>query len=195
MDPIIAVIEAILGIVIAIGVGIIGYRVGRRQSRDEGAVLRAEAERTLTEAQAKARELLMQNKDEVLKLREAAERETKERRLEVQREEERQVRRRSEVDAQRDKLEQREKRANTRQAQLDKLATDVEKLQKDRVTALERIAAMTRDEARGELLNAVREETRNDMARVIRETEAFNRSGNDSKGCYRHRRGENDIVC
>ena len=169
------IIEAILGIAAAIAAGVIAFRIGRRQSHDEGAVLRAEADRTLTEAQARARELLVQNKDEIQKLRDSSERETKERRLEVQREEERQVRRRAEVDSQRDKLEQREKRANTRQQQLDKLATDVEKLQKDRVTALERIAAMTRDEGRTELLNAVREESRNDMARVIRETEAQTR--------------------
>ena len=175
MDPLIILIEAILGIVIAVVAGIVSFRIGRRQSRDEGAVLRAEGERALTEAQAKAREMLVQNKDEILKLRDSAERDNKERRLEVQREEERQVRRRSEVESQREKLEQREKRANLRQQQLEKLASDVEKLQKDRVSALERIAAMTRDEARGELLNAVREESRNDMARVIRETEALTR--------------------
>ncbi|MCL4507475.1 MAG: ribonuclease Y [Chloroflexi bacterium] len=168
-------VVAVVGVIVAAIAGIIAYRVGRKQSKDEGAVLRAEAERTLTEAQAKARELLVQNKDEVLKLRETADREIKERRLEVQREEERQLRRRTEIESQREKLEQREKRANQRQAQLDKLATDIEKLQKERLTALERIAAMTREEARNELLNAVREETRNDMARVIRETEALTR--------------------
>jgi ribonuclease Y len=174
-------IEAILGVIVAAVVGVLGYRIGRKQARDEGAVLRAEAERTLTEAQAKAREMLVQNKDELLKLRESADREIKERRLEVQREEERLVRRRSELDSQRDKLEQREKRASQRQAQLDKQALDVEKLQKERVTALERIAAMTRDEARNELLTAVREESRSDMARVIRETEAIVRETADQR--------------
>lgn len=169
------VLIAILGVIAAVVAGIYSYRKGRKEARDEGAVLRVEAERTLTEAQAKARELLAQNKDELSKLRDSAEREFKERRLEIQREEERQARRRSEVDSQRDKLEQREKRANLRQQQLDKQATDVEKLQKERVTALERIAAMTRDEAKAELLNAVRDETRNDMARTIRETEAIAR--------------------
>jgi ribonucrease Y len=180
-SALIIVVVVIIGIIVAVAAGIGSYRIGRRQSRDEGAVLRAEGERTLTEAQAKARELLVQNKDEIQKLRDAAERELKERRLEISREEERQVRRRSEVDSQREKLEQREKRANQRQIQLDKLATDVEKLQKDRVTALERIAAMTREEARTELLNAVREETRNDQARVIRETEAIVRETADQR--------------
>jgi ribonuclease Y len=178
-------VEAILGIIVAAIVGVVGYRIGRKQAKDEGAVLRAEAERTLTETQAKSRELLVQTKDEVLKMRETAEREIKDRRLEVQREEERLARRRSEFDSQRqqqlDKLEQREKRANQRQQQLDKQSSEIEKLQKDRVAALERIAAMTRDEARNELLNAVREETRNDMARVIREAEAVVRETADQR--------------
>ncbi|MCS7061822.1 MAG: ribonuclease Y [Anaerolineae bacterium] len=166
------IVEALIIIVVAVGCSVIFYRIGRKQSRDEGAVLRAEAERALAEAQAKARELLVQAKDEVIKQRDTAERELKERRLELQREEERLARRRSELDAQRDRLEQRERKANQRQSQLDKQAAELEKLQQERVAALEQIAAMTRDQAREELLNAVREEVRNDMARVIRETEA-----------------------
>jgi hypothetical protein len=59
-------VEAILGIIVAAIVGVVGYRIGRKQAKDEGAVLRAEAERTLTETQAKSRELLVQTKDEVL---------------------------------------------------------------------------------------------------------------------------------
>ncbi len=179
---ILPIVLAIIGIIVAASIAaVVAYRIGRKQSRDEGAILRAEAERTLTETQARSRELLVQAKDEVLKQRDAAEREIKERRLEVQREEERMSRRRAEVEAQRDKLEQREKKANQRQTQLDKQATDLEKVQKDHVTALERIAAMTREEARNELLSAVREETRNDMARVVRETEAQVRETADQR--------------
>jgi len=175
------IVEALIIIVVAVACSVVFYRIGRKQSHDEGAVLRAEAERTLAETQAKARELLVQAKDEVIKQRDAAERETKERRLELQREEERLARRRSELDAQRDRLEQREKKANQRQAQLDKQAADLEKLQKERVTALEQIAAMTREQAREELLNAVRDDVRNDMARVIRETEAHVRETADQR--------------
>lgn len=173
--------EALIIIVVAVGCSVVFYRIGRKQSHDEAAVLRAEAERTLAETQAKARELLVQAKDEVIRQRDAAERETKERRLELQREEERLARRRSELDAQRDRLEQREKKANQRQAQLDKQAADLERLQKERLTALEQIAAMTREQARQELLNAVRDDVRNDMARVIRETEAQVRETADQR--------------
>ena len=173
--------EAVAAILIAAVAGIIAYRIGRKQARDEGAILRAEAERTLTETQARSREILVQAKDEVLKQRETWEREMKDRRIELQREEERLGRRRAELETQRDRLEQREKKANQRQTQLDKQASELEKLQKERVAALEQIAAMTQEQARAELLNAVREETRNDMARVVRETEAQVRETADQR--------------
>lgn len=181
MNSPIIIVVALVAIVIAAVASVIAYRIGRKQSQDEGAVLRAEAERTLAETQARARELLVQAKDEALKQKEASERETRERRQELQREEERQTRRRAEVEAQRDRLEQREKKANQRQAQLEKATSELERLQKDRTEKLEQVAAMTRDEARKELLDAVRDETRNDMARVVRETEAHVRETADQR--------------
>lgn len=166
------VIEAIVLLVVGGALGVMGYRKGRKEARDEGAVLRAEAEKTLTEAQAKARELLVQSKDEILRERSTTESELKERRLEISREEERAARRRGEIESQREKLEQREKKANQRQTQLDKLESEIADKQKERVAALEKVAAMTKEDARKELITAVREDTRNEMARAIREVEA-----------------------
>ena len=161
MDPIgPLVLGLIIGLLIGAAIAVYAYRTARQKTRDEGAVLRVEAEKTLAEAQAKSRELLVVAKDEAIKVRDSAESEFKERRAEIQREEERQVRRRTDLEAQREKLDQRNKAADKRQQQLDKLAQDVEKLQSERVAALEKAAAMTRDEARNELIGAVREETR-----------------------------------
>lgn len=175
------VLGLIIGLLIGAAIAVYAYRNARKKTRDEGAVLRVEAEKTLAEAQAKSRELLVVAKDEAIKVRDSAESEFKERRAEIQREEERQVRRRTDLEAQREKLDQRNKAADKRQQQLDKLAQDVEKLQSERVAALEKAAAMTRDEARNELIGAVREETRGDMARVIREVEAQAKETADTK--------------
>jgi ribonuclease Y len=179
MDATLIVIEAMVLLILAAIVGVVAYRVGRRQAKDEGAVLRSEAEKTLSETQAKARQMLIEAKDEVIKTREAADKEIKDRRSEVQREEDRLKKRREEMDQQRDRNEQREKKLNQRQTQLDKRETDLDKLQKERMGALEskleEVAGMTRDEARNELLNTVRESARNDMARVIREVESQTR--------------------
>lgn len=102
-------IEAVLGVVIAAIVGVITYRIGRKQAKDEGAVLRAEADKTLSEAQAKARQMLIEAKDEVIKTRENADRDIKDRRNEISREEDRLKKRREESDQNRERQEQRER--------------------------------------------------------------------------------------
>jgi ribonuclease Y len=179
MDPLRLLIEAVIGVVIAAVVGVITYRVGRKQAKDEGAVLRAEADKTLSEAQAKARQMLIEAKDEVIKTRELADRDIKDRRNEITREEDRLKKRREESDQNRERQEQREKKLSQRQSVLDKREADLDKLQKERLGELEaklqEVAGMSREDARNELLNAVRETARNDMARAIREVEAQTR--------------------
>ncbi len=166
------VVGLVIGLVVAVVAALLAFRTGRKQSQDEGAVLRAEAQKTLEEAQTKARQQLVEAKDEIVKVRDNADKDIKERKLETQREEDRLRKRREEVEQQRERLEQRDKKMNQRQQQIEKMAQDAEKAQKERVAALEKVAAMTRDEAKNELINAVREDMRNDLARVIRETEA-----------------------
>ncbi len=168
--------EVIIGLLIAAVVGGVAYSVGRRQAKDEGAVLRAQAEKALSEAQAKARQILIEAKDEILREREAFERELKDRRAELQREEDRLKRRREELEQMRERNEKRERQLNQRQSQLDKREAEIDKLQREKLAALEQrlqeVANMTREQAREELLNAVRESARQDMARIIREVEA-----------------------
>jgi len=179
MDATGFVIEAVIGVIIAAIVGYLGFRTGRKQAKDEGAVLRAEAEKTLTETQAKARQMLVEAKDEALKTRDSADKEVKDRRTEAQREEDRLKKRRDELEQLREQNQQRDKKLNQRQTTLDKREGDLDRLQKERLGTLEKkleeVAGMTREDARSELLNAVRETTRNEQARVIREVEAQTR--------------------
>jgi ribonuclease Y len=172
----IIVIEAVVALIVAAMVGWIGYRLGRQRAKDEGAYLRVEAEKTLSEAQAKARQMLVEAKDEIIKLRDDFDQELRTRRQEIQREEDRLKKRREELDSQRDRLEQREKKLNQRQATLDKREAELERTYKERIVKLEakleEVAGMTREDARNTLLEIVRNEARNDMARIIREVEA-----------------------
>ena len=68
-------------------------------------------------------------------------------------------------------LEQREQGLNKRQSAIDKKRNEVERLRDEQVTALERVSEMSREEAREHLLTVVERDTRNDMARKIREIE------------------------
>ena len=173
-------IGLMIGLALAVAAWVYGNKkgeaTGRASAVDESevryAAMRAEIEKTLNEAQVQARVIVTEAKDEAIRLRDNAEKDIKERRNEIQREEDRQGKRRNEVSVERDRLEQLQKKLNQRQVQIERQGNEVEKLLKDRTAALEKAAAMTREEARQELLQAVREESRGDMARVIREAEA-----------------------
>ncbi len=168
-----------IGLVVAVIAALVSFSVGKKQATDISSALKAEAQKALDEAQAKARQMVVDAKEEAAKVRDTAERDTKERRNEALREEDRLKASRRELDAQRAKVEQRERASEKRQSVLDKREGELDKLQKDKLSELEsklaQVAGMSRDEARNELLNAVREESRNDMARVIREVEAQTR--------------------
>jgi ribonuclease Y len=90
----------------------------------------------------------------------------------MDRSEERAQRRQEAVESRMEQLEQRSRKLDQRQAKLDKRETDLQKLEEDLAAELERIAQMTREEARQELLVAVEYTTRHEMARKIREVES-----------------------
>jgi ribonuclease Y len=162
-------IVAILAL--AAGVGI-GYFVNVYRSKALGQAAELDAQRLVDDARAQAREIALAAKDEELHLREEAEADIKRMRANLQREEERLQKRRETIDRKVEQLENRERRQNQRQSRLDKLESELEDLQSQRVAELEKIASMSREEARQQLLEAVEDETRQDMARVIRQVEA-----------------------
>jgi ribonuclease Y len=149
-----------------------GYYLHRYRTKAMGQTAQLEAERLVEEANARAREIKLVAKDEVLHLRETAEADTKRMRTNLQREEERLQKRRETVDRKLEKLEDRERRQNQRQSRLDKIQNEMDKLQERRLAELERIAAMSREEAKQMLLESVEADARQDMARVIRQVEA-----------------------
>jgi ribonuclease Y len=131
-----------------------------------------EAKRRLERAKKEAKEIVLSAKDDTLKKREEAERELERRRSGLRREEERLQGWREKLDHRQERLERREQTLNKRQSALDKQRNQVEQLEEEQRETLKRVAGLSREEAREELLASVEEEARQDMARVIREVEA-----------------------
>jgi len=167
---------AALVIGIAIGYGI-RHMQHLRQLKDK----HDQADHILVEAREKAAELELQAKDKVLQMRQSADAELARRRNEINKEEDRLQRRREENDQRTDRLEKREQTINKRQSALDKRANDVEKLYEQEMQELTRIAQMSTDEARTQLLAEVEKDARNDMARIIRQIEAEAREEGDRR--------------
>lgn len=105
--------------------------------------------------QVQARQIILEAKDEALRLR---------------REVESDLRRRSEViDRHEGSLDEREKRVIALEEEIRKKLDDIEKIKQDALGKLEKSAHLTRDEARSQLLEDVKAKSREDIAREIRE--------------------------
>ncbi len=139
------------------------------------------ADNVIQGATEHARTIEMEGKDRSLKLMQEAETETIRRRTELSREEERLTKRRAEMDHRLEKLELREQTLNKRQSALDKRTNDVEKMASQQMVEIQRVAAMTTEEAKAVLLAEVEKESRNDMARIIRQVESEARSDGEKR--------------
>src|SRR3990172_9586081 len=168
MNPLILVIG-----IVALLVGVvIGYLAHRYQAEQAAKAKQEKADDILKAANSQARLIESGARENSAKMLKTAEAETKERRIELNKETERLDKRRSELDSRFDKMEQREQTLNKRQSLVDKRANDIEKLYEEQTKKLEFVAQMTQEEARKDLFASVEKEARGDMARIIRQIEA-----------------------
>jgi ribonuclease Y len=144
------------------------------RTRQIGIVASAEdqAARILAEADAKDKEMRLQLKEDEVRMRNEVEADAVRRRRELDRSEERVQSRLDSAERKLEQLEQRDKKLSQRQSELDKRATRLETMEQEWNVELQRVAAMTQDEARQVLLTEVEKKTRQEMARTIREVEA-----------------------
>lgn len=170
----------VLVIGVAIGIAALTYF---QNTRGKNRRLQAENEaRAITDRAAEqSQNILREAEEKARSILEEAEQTTQRRRREFDREDERLQRRREDLDRRLERLEQREQNLNKRQSRMDKQQNDLQKLESQRLEELQRIAQMTVDEAKAELLAVVENEARSDMARVIRQVEAEAREEADSR--------------
>jgi ribonuclease Y len=142
-----------------------GYFYHRNVADKKVKSAEARAEEILERAEARSKELDVKAKEEALQMRTQAEQELARKRQEVDRQEERLQKRHENLDRRLENLEKRERN-------IDRKANEIDKLNEQRLSELERVSAMTRDEAKGELLIMVESEARQDMTRIIRQVEA-----------------------
>jgi ribonuclease Y len=161
--------------------GAVGYMY--KQSKVEKAQLmqKDEAERLLEEAKETARLMEIQARDQTLDILQKAESEVERKRAEINKEEDRMQKRREELDNRLDRLEKREQVLNKRQSAIDKRSNEIEKVYEDEMQELQRISQLTIEEARAILLTDVEKESRNDMARIIRQVETEAREEGENR--------------
>jgi len=159
--------------VIAAGLGAgITLLVQRTLFRSRLEQKKEEANQQLEKARHEANEVVLEAKDEALRIREDAEEELERRRASLRRQEEHLQQRREKLDQRQEKLEQRHQALNKRQSALDRQRNQIQAMQEEQEAILERLSGLSREEAKAELLDIVREESHREMARAVREIEA-----------------------
>ena len=167
------VVWLIIGAVIGVALGFLITRfianTSVKRATDEAQTLLSDAEK---QAETLRREAILEAKDETLKLKQEAEKENKERQREVRAQENRLNQREESLDRRVDSLDAREHQLSSLQGQLERRSKDLEQAEGEVDRRLQHVAGMTRDEARGELLAAVKETVAHEEATIIRESEA-----------------------
>ncbi|OGO43327.1 MAG: ribonuclease Y [Chloroflexi bacterium RBG_16_57_9] len=166
------VLPQLLEIIVVGAIALVaGYYLKQSQVKRQIQLSQEEGQRIITEAETQAKEKLLQAKDEGVKVREEAVQEAKRRQAELQVQEQRFHQRREKLDRRFDQIESRARNIEQREKRLRHSEEELEEIRRQRLAELERVAHMAQDQARELLLNTVREESRQDMARIIREVE------------------------
>ena len=177
MPVVMTIIAVVITLVIAVPVSAlvaVNYRKkvveAKLGSADEKA--RQILDDALKVAETKKREALLEAKEESLKTKNELERETRERRTELQRYEKRVLSKEESVDKKADALERRESGITVKEEELKKKNAEVEKLRGQRIQELERISGLTSEQAKEYLLKTVEDEVKIDTAKLYKELES-----------------------
>ena len=158
----------------AIGLGF-GYFYRLRIAESKLGSAEAEAARIITtakqEGEAQRKELILEGKEEIHKLRIDAERDNKERRSELQRLERRLLQKEEHLDKKAESMEKKEELLVRKEGEVAKVREKIDQLHERQLAELERISELTYDDAKELLLANVKNEVKHETAQLIKTLE------------------------
>jgi ribonuclease Y len=122
-------------------------------------------------ADAKKREASLEVKEETIKARHDFEKETKERRAELQKYEQRVLSKEETVEKKATVLERKEQSLTAKEKNIDTEKAQLQELQAKHLQELERISGLTSDQAKEQLLSAIKEDVKHETAMYVKEME------------------------
>ena len=122
-------------------------------------------------ADAKKREASLEVKEETIKARHDFEKETKERRAELQKYEQRVLSKEETVEKKATTLERKEQSLASKEKNIETEKAQLQELQAKHLQELERISGLTSDQAKEQLLSAVKEDVKHETAMYVKEME------------------------
>jgi ribonuclease Y len=160
----------VVGLVLLSGL-LLGYFARQILANQQLRRTQNEAKRLLEEATAANEEMLQKAREEAIKVRAAAEADSRERRFELQRLERRFTQKEEKLEQKLEALERRDRGLTNREREIESVKTQLEEIRAKHLQRLELISGISSDEAKQELLRAVEEEIREEASRRVREWE------------------------
>ena len=183
-----AILSIVFAVVLVIAVIVAFVIGGNRQKKlfeekvgnaDEKA--RQIIDDALKEAEEKKREGLLEVKEESIRKQNEIDKETKDRRAEVQRLERRVQQKEESVDKKAEAVEKREASCTAKEEELKAKQEQIAKLNEERVQELERISGLTSEQAKEYLLKIVEDDVKHESAVMIKEYETRAKEEADKK--------------
>ena len=170
---IVAAVAAVIAFVIGFPIGI-QYR--KKVAEKEIISAEDEAKRIINEAikssESKKREVLLEAKEEILKNRADYEKEVKERRADLQKQERRLQQKEENIDRKTDAIEKKEEALAQKHDAILKEQDEIKLIKRSQTEMLERISGLTADQAKEYLIQQVESEVTHETAMKIKELEA-----------------------
>ncbi|MDO4935846.1 MAG: ribonuclease Y [Phascolarctobacterium sp.] len=173
---------AVIALAVGAGIGFI-YRRQVAEAKIGSAEQKAkeiveQAEKT---AVARNKDLLMEAKEDIHRLRGELERETKESRAELQKVERRLVQKEENLDKKAESYEKKEEKISEKEQLLAATQEKVDALYRQQILELERLSGLTQEQAKQELLSSLESEVKHDSAVLIKELEQQTKDEADKK--------------
>ena len=182
MDPILAIILIAVALVLGAAVGFIVRKITSEKklgSATEQA--RKILEDAIKSAESAKKESIISAKEEIFQLKKDADLDIKERRKEVSRLERRVTQKEETLDAKIDGLEKKEAKLNDKIAEADRTKEEIRKTLEGQLAMLEKIAGLTREDAKAELVARLDSEMQHETAIKIAEYEERFKDEADSR--------------
>ena len=182
MNPILAIALIVAALVIGLGAGFIvrkGIAEKKVGSAEEQA--RKILEDAIKNAERSKKESIIAAKDEIFELKKEADLDIKERRKEVSRQERRIAQKEESLDSKLETLEKKEAALTEKTAGIEALKVDVQKTLEGQLAMLEKIAGLSREDAKAELVARLDSEMQHETALKIAEYEERFKDEADAK--------------
>jgi ribonuclease Y len=163
---------AVLALVGGLAAGVVvGFIARSRWANQSIKIAQEKAGRIVADARTQQKDLILEAKEEKIRLQREAEDEARSRRTELSSQERRLVARDEQLDQRSDMLEQRDRKLLERELDLDRQREEVSRLNAERIVALEKVSSVSAEDAKSMLLEAVREEAEHDAVKLARSIE------------------------